>query len=895
MNWHLQDRAAVLKEQVSDTLSGLSTAEAELRLKSFGRNELHDTGGTSPWRILREQFTSTMSLLLIGAAMISGLVGSFRDSVTILAIVCLFALLGFVQEYRAERAIQTLKRLAVPNVRVRRNGADIELPAAELVPGDILLLEAGNSVPADCRLIESFNLRVQEAILTGEAEAVEKTVEALTGRDLPLGDRKNMVFRGTTISYGRGVALAVATGMETELGRIAMLLQEVAREWTPLQCRLDRLGKVLAVVAVAVSLVVFAVGMLRGEDLRLMLMTAVSLAVAAIPEGLPAVVTITLALGAQRMLKRHALIRKLPAVEALGSVTVICSDKTGTLTENRMTVTGVITAAEITGNGGDPPDSGLLLTASVLCNDAVLHTVDGQETLVGDPTESALLVRAAAAGVHRSTVNLLFPRLSEIPFDSATKRMVTIHRVSDAAMASQPALQLGLVPGSRLAVAKGASDALLSVCAGYWSDGQVELLDASRRTGITEQVDQLSARGQRVLAVGYRVIPDGEEDPDFAADLDGFIFLGLIAMMDPPRSEARSAVEQCRNAGIRPVMITGDHPLTAGAIAASLGMKGCGRVVTGPELDRIGSAGLAALVDEVSVYARVSPEHKLLIVEALKTRGEVVAMTGDGVNDAPALKTADIGVAMGITGSDVAKESSDMVLLDDNFATIVAAVEEGRTIYDNIRKFIEFSVAGNLGKILAVLLLPFLGLPMPLTPLQLLWLNLLTDGLLGLGMGMERAEPNVMKRPPISPGSQIFDRPMVRHTLLTGGTIGLSVILLTRHFWLQHPDGSWQTMLFTSLAFAQIGQALALRSSSHSLFKIRFFSNPLLLAMITAVLVLQSAVVYLPFLQPFFRTAPLPPDSLAWVVLPGCAVFVVLELEKVVRRSSIYRKKRIGN
>ena len=874
--WHLLDIPTVVANVGVDPSTGLSAEEVALRRAAYGPNELQDTGGASPLSILWEQFTSTMALILTAAAVVSGFVGSLRDSLTIMTIVCLFALLGFTQEYRADRAIRALKRMAMPIVRVRRTGAVMEIPAVELVPGDIVLLETGNLAPADCRVMESKRLTVQESMLTGEAEAVEKSCEALVGERVSIGDRRNMIYSGTTISSGRGIALVVATGMTTELGRIAAMLQEVATELTPLQRRLDRLGKVLALVAIGVSAVVFGVGLMRGEELRLMLMTAVSLAVAAIPEGLPAVVTITLAIGAQRMLTRKALIRKLPAVETLGSVTVICTDKTGTLTENRMTVTEIVTAAEIAGSV-ETSGSALLLTASALCNDAFLREEQGREVVIGDPTEAALLAAARSIGLERSELETWFPRLAEVPFDSGSKRMITLHRVTGAGAAFAPIARLDVREGDRLLLVKGASDALIPLCS---SVRPTLVPDDALHLRALAEVDRLASQGRRVLAVAGRVIR--HQDPVVPDEsLDDLALFGLIAMMDPPRPEAKRAVERCRQAGIRTVMITGDHPLTAGAIAGALGIDGGGRVVTGAELDRIGPEGLAAVAGEVSVYARVSPEHKLLIIEALKQAGEVAAMTGDGVNDAPALKKADIGIAMGISGTDAAKEAADMVLLDDNFATIAAAVEEGRTIYDNIRKFIDFSVAGNMGKILAVLILPFLGLPIPLTPLQLLWLNLLTDGLLGLGMGMERAEPDVMQRPPIPPGSQIFDRRMIRHTLLTGAVIGISTILLTRHYWSMHPDGSWQTVLFTSLAFAQIGQALALRSYGHSLVRIGLFTNPLLPAMIAAVILLQGVVVYIPVLRPLFVTLPLSPEALAWAVVPGVVVFAVLELEKL--------------
>src|SRR5512133_280150 len=842
MQWHTLESGVVCAHFTVDPAQGLVSAEATRRLTQQGANELTESGGISPWRILWEQFTSTMALILTAAALISLAISSFRDALTILAIVCLFALLGFVQEYRAERSMRALKRLAVPTVRVRRDGSVFEIQANGLVAGDIILLEAGNVVPADCRLLETYSLNIQESLLTGENEAVQKQSDPLVDVNLPIGDRLNMIWMGTVATTGRGVALVVATGMQTELGQIAGMIQSVQKEWTPLQKRLDRLGKVLATAAILIACLVFGLGVWRGEAVQNMLMTAVSLAVAAIPEGLPAVVTITLAIAAQRMLRRRALIRKLPAVETLGSVTVICTDKTGTLTENRMTVTALIGVGDLFERPGTS-NVGLLRLAETLCNDAVLQEQAVDVSVVGDPTEGALLLEAASHGLTRPELEMLFPRVAEVPFDSAVKRMLTIHTVAVGG-AGHPLLHgIDIEDGDNLVFAKGASDAIMPICRA----------DHSLHTAVLQQVDSLAAQGQRVLAVAYRVVRAHEQLEPVECQ-QGLSFLGLVAMMDPPRAEAREAVSRCLKAGIRPIMITGDHPLTASTIASQVGILSAGGVLTGRELDEMGAAGRAGRIQDVSVYSRVSPEHKLLIVQTLQEQGEVVAMTGDGVNDAPALKKAGIGVAMGISGTDVAKEAADMVLLDDNFATIVAAVEEGRTIYDNIRKFIEFSVAGNLGKILAVLLLPFLGLPNPLTPLQLLWLNLLTDGLLGLGLGVERPEPDVMNRPPISPSAQIFDRRMIRHTLLTGGMIGLTTILLTRHYWASHPAGTWQTVLFTSLAFAQIGQALALRSTSHSFFRIGCFSNPLLLSMVAAVIILQAVVVFLPAMQSIFRT-----------------------------------------
>ena len=868
-DWHLLETGETLSLLGTDAALGLSAAEAEKRLAEYGANELLEEEVRSPWMILWEQFTSTMSLILTAAALLSCLVGSLRDSATIFAIVILFALLGFVQDYRAERAIAALRRMAVPLVRVRRDGVVQEIAATLLVPGDILLLEAGSVTPADARLLEAYALRVQESLLTGESEAVEKQTEALTDPEAVLGDRRNLVFMGTQVSAGRAVAVVTATGMATELGKIASMLQKVEQSWTPLQKRLDRLGKVLAVVSIAIAVLIFAVGLIRGENLKEMLMMAVSVAVAAIPEGLPAVVTITLALGAQRMLRRHALIRRLPAVETLGSVSVICTDKTGTLTENRMTVSGL----EVL-QGPQEEREKLLLLAGVLCNDAQLRVEQGKTIVVGDPTEGALLAAAAARGIIREEVEKQFPRISEIPFDSTSKRMITVHSIASPPLDPGGSWALGPLPRSgKLLVAKGALDAVLKLCSGTISDADRRILEAA--------AEQHSEQGERVLALAIRTMPP---DADLSLDAigSGFCCIGLAALADPPRAEARAAVLRCLSAGIRPVMITGDHPLTAQAIASAVGIPGASGVLSGVELERMTQKQFDEATAQVSVYARVTPQQKLKIVESLQKHGLVVSMTGDGVNDAPALKKADVGVAMGRAGTDVAREASDMVLLDDNFATIVAAVEEGRTIYDNIRKFVVFSVAGNIGKIMAVLLLPFLGLPMPLTPLQLLWLNLLTDGLLGLGMGVERPEPDVMKRPPIVSGSQIFDASTIRYVLFTGSLIGLSCMALTWMVW--QANGPWQTVLFVSLALAQVAQAMALRSFSSSFYSIGLFTNPLLFAMAMTVVLLQVVAVYLPVVQGFFRTVPLDGKLLLLTLAPALTVFALLEIEKWAAR-----------
>jgi P-type Ca2+ transporter type 2C len=910
--WHTCHVEDVLQELGSNKAQGLSQAEAARRLAESGPNELVEKGCKNPWVILWEQVSATMVVILIVAAIASAALGDYHDAFAILAIVVLFSLLGFSQEYQAEKAMAALKKLAMPTVKVQRSGQIKEISARELVVGDLVLLETGDLVPADCRLLESVNLRIQEASLTGESEPVEKKTGALEKEDLPLGDRRNMAYMGTMISYGRGQGVVTDTGMKTELGHIASMIQSVSQGQTPLQQRLDDLGKILAVIALGIAGLIFLLGLWRGEGLKLMFMTAVSMAVAAVPEGLPAVVTIALALGAQRMLKRHALIRKLPAVETLGSVTVICSDKTGTLTENRMTVTMIDLAghrldltepdsqhitltlsnglflAQSSDNSTKPAISsalGLLMVGGTLCNDALLQAKDngskednGEKTdscvigvPMGDPTETALVVAAARLGLEKTGLEQNFPRVSEVPFDSERKRMTTVHHL--------PLGPDNLMETPYVAFTKGAVDSLLEVSSRVWVNNSAEPLTDEWRARIIATNDGLAQQGIRVLGVAFRSLASPSSNGHVSSVEQNLVFIGMVGMIDPARPEVKDAVKTCREAGIRPVMITGDHPLTAYHIAHELGISNGGQVLTGQDLERLSTQELEVLVEEVSVYARVSPEHKLKIVEALQNRGHVVAMTGDGVNDAPALKKADIGIAMGITGTDVAKEAADMVLQDDNFATIVASVEEGRTIYDNIRKFIKFSIAGNLGKILVVVLAPFLGMPLPLLPLQILWLNLLTDGLLGLGLSVEPTESNTMQRPPIARESNIFGDGIGRQIFWVGFLIGLVALAVGYEAW-QSNQAHWQTLVFTTLAFLQIGQALAVRSFRDSVFQIGPWSNKLLLSMVVLVFGLQLAVVYVPFLQDIFATVPLSTEELAISLGLGTLVFWGIELEK---------------
>jgi len=898
--WYRLSVDAAVEAQRS-SFDGLGLDDAEQRLAEVGTNELVDNGSTHPLKIIWDQVSAVMVLILIGAALLSLILGKYLEAGAIGAIVILFTLLGFFQEYRAERAIAALRQMSVPVVKARRAGRTIEIPAAQLVPGDVVQLEAGTVVPADLRLIEVANLRIEEATLTGESEPVDKQTEAVDQPDVALGDRRCLAFSGTQVSAGRGLGVVIATGMNTELGGIATLLQSVKEEATPLQVRLDSVGKQLALVGIGVAALVVAMGALGGEPASDLVLTAISVAVAVIPEGLPAVVTFTLAIGAQRMLRRNALIRKLPAVETLGSVTVICSDKTGTLTQNKMTVTALhVDGARMTVEpeatidvASWNPSQRLLVAAIALCNDGEAEPgSDGTWSMIGDPTETALLQLAANAGIDVKGLRAAVPRVGENPFDSGRKRMSTVHGPITPAPVIGTVFE-GIDTTYPVAFIKGAIDGLVGLADHIrTAEGIVPFTD-EHRTSLLAANDEMAAAGLRVLGVACRSFETASQVGDLAAEAESSLtIIGLVGIIDPPRSEVRDAVAVCRSAGIRPVMITGDHPLTAKAIAEQLGIATDDRVLTGVDLDRLSYTEFDAAASEVSVFARVSPEHKLRIVGSLQQQKQVVAMTGDGVNDAPALKQADIGVAMGITGTDVTKEASDMVLRDDNFATIVAAVEEGRVIYDNLRRFVSFAVAGNLGKIIVML-----GWPIPylvaggdvdvavaLLPLQLLWLNLMTDGLLGLSMGVEPAEPRVMQRTPHQPGASLWADGLGRRTMWIGAIIGVGSLGIG-FIYRQTDQAEWQTMIFTTLAFMQVFQAFATRSHTESLRSIGFTTNRVMLAIASLVVALQLAALYTP-LNDFLELDPLGFVDLAICVGLGLALLVILEVHKLLVRRS---------
>ena len=880
--WHMLEVTEALNLLAAHPTRGLSQAEAARRLAEVGANELEAAQRVSPWAVLLEQFKNVLILILLAAVGLSALLGHGIEAIAIAVIVLFAVVLGFVQEYRAERAIEALRQMAAPTATVVRDGDEVDIPASEIVPGDLILLRAGDKVPADARVIEAINLQVEEAALTGESFPVEKNTDALADGAVALGDRRNLVYAGTAVTYGRGRAVVVATGMASEFGKIARLLTAVETPRTPLQENLDKVGRSFARVALAVVVAIVALGLYREQPFLDMLIFGIALAVAVVPEALPAVVTISLAIGVQRMVKRHALIRRLPAVETLGSTSVICSDKTGTLTKDEMTVRKVFSGGqllEISGAGYSPQGSFsrngspvepsvplvMLLRGGALASDAHLArsaetgpgaSADAGWVVRGDPTEGALVVAAAKAALHKLALDAQFPRVHEIPFTSERKRMTTLHSTPDGVVA----------------YSKGAPEIILNSCAQAMSESGSVPLDAAARSAILASARTMASEALRVLAVAYRCAATLEN-----AESD-MTFLGLVGMIDPPRPEAKTAIETCAAAGITPVMITGDHPLTAQAVARELGILRNGRVVTGAELESMSDTEFERDVQSIEVYARVSPRHKLRVVAAFQKNGQRVAMTGDGVNDAPALKKADIGVAMG-TGTDVAKEAAAMTLTDDNFASIVAAVEEGRHVFANIKKYLMYLLSSNIGEIGLMASAMLAGLPLPLSAVQILYVNLATDGFPALALAVDPPEADLMRRPPRGPRTGIFTWPIV--VLMLAGGVWSTAVNLGVFAWALHSGGSLSeamTMTFVSLVLIQFFKAYNYRSDRRSVLAQPFVNHWLNVAILWE-LVLLALIVYVPFLQTPFGTFPLP--VVDWLIVIGLALSVVPVLETV--------------
>jgi Ca2+-transporting ATPase len=909
----------------TNSVIGLTKAEAEARLARYGPNELAERPRPGFLKLLLGQFDNFIVIILIVAAVVSLLLGEYIDASAIMAIVILNAVLGVIQESKAEEALAALKKMAAPDAHVLRDGHRIVVPARELVPGDVVFLEAGNYVPTDLRLVESVNLKIDEASLTGESVPVEKSASATLAEDAPLGDRINSAYMGTTVTYGRGTGIAVATGMQTQFGLIAEMIQSYEEGPTPLQQRLDQLGRWLGTGALVICGIVFLEAILQETNIALitsqgllayltqtkqqivdLFLVAVSLAIAAVPEGLPAVVTICLAIGMREMVRRHALIRQLPAVETLGSATVICSDKTGTLTQNEMMAVRLYVAnlrLDISGEGYqprgrfdhydevyDPHDNAeimALLTGSLLCSDAVLEPLESGDggrryRMVGDPTEGAMVVAAAKAGLWREEIERQFPRIAEVPFDSDRKRMSTIHDKG-----------LGEHGPEYVAYVKGAPDVMLLLCNSIVENGaRVPLTDA-RRQHIENTIRELGREGLRVLAVAHRTMDSLPQEVTAETIEQDLTMIGLVAMTDPARPEVKPAVDKARHAGIRTMMITGDYPDTARAIAQEIGLlRPGGQVVTGSELNHMSDDELRERIENVDVFARVSPQHKVRIVEALMAHGEVAAMTGDGVNDAPALKRAPIGVAMGITGTDVAKETANMVLTDDNYASIVSAVEQGRIIYSNIRKFVYYLLSCNVAEIMIIFLGTLFGSQSPLTAIQLLWLNLLTDGAPALALGMERGDPDIMDQPPRPPKEPIINRSMLAGIVVQ--TVAITAAVLVAYYvGLASMPAKAQTMAFVTLVVSELARAYTARSENISLVRMGVFTNKYMQYAVLLSLVLLFSVVYVPFLQPFFKTVPLGLSE--WeIVLPLILVpSVAAELSKAIM-TLLARRRRVA-
>ncbi|MEW6240693.1 MAG: cation-translocating P-type ATPase [Chloroflexota bacterium] len=885
-NWHSSKVEDVLARFATD-MDGLPSAEAARRLAQYGPNELQAGHRISPWEILLEQFKNVLIVILLVATALSAFLGEGIDAIAI-AVIVLFAVgLGFIQEYRAERAIEALRQMAAPTASVLRDGEEEDIPAREVVPGDVVLLHAGDKIPADARLVEAINLQVEEAALTGESVAVEKHTAPLDNGGLALGDRKNMVYGGTAVTYGRGRAVVTATGIHTEFGKIAQLLQTVESGRTPLQENLDKVGHMLARAALVIVAIIVGLGLFRGQPFIEMIVFGIALAVAVVPEALPAVVTISLAIGVQRMVKRNALVRRLPAVETLGSTSVICSDKTGTLTKDEMTVRKIFASGdmfEVSGAGYEPhgqfsingamaqPSDSLkqLLLGSVLASDAhIVHgEVDKRWRVKGDPTEGALIVAAAKAGFRKLDLDKRYPRVNEIPFTSETKRMTTLHKAD----------------GRVVAYSKGAPEIIIESCTRQMTAEGETALDAAGKARILRVAQDMAGDALRVLAVSTRA------DADIENAEREMTFLGLLGMIDPPRPEAGEAIQTCERAGIKVVMITGDHPLTAQAVARELNLLKTGRVVTGSQLEAMSDAAFEQQADDIEVYARVSPAHKLRVVTALQKKGHIVAMTGDGVNDAPALKKADIGIAMGITGTDVTKEAAAMTLTDDNFASIVAAVEEGRGIFGNIKKYLMYLLSSNIGEILLMAGTTLLGLPLPLATVQILYINLATDGLPALALSVDPPEPDLMRRAPRSPRAGVFTRPVA--LLMVIGGIWLALVNLALFAWALSTGRSAEearTMTFVSVVLFEFFKAYNFRSDHNSVFQKPFTNKWLNLAVIWE-LFLLVLIVYLPFLHEPFGTFSLP--LVDWLIVIALAVTVVpvIELAKWMGRRGWFGK-----
>ena len=889
INWYNLEPEEVIAS-LNSSPDGLSQQEAQRRLAQLGPNELLEKKKISPWAIFLEQFKSFLIIILLVAVALSAILGEAVDAIVIFVIILFACGLGFLQEYRAERAMEALKKMAAPLASVLRDGEETEVPARELVPGDVIFLRTGDRVPADARLLEAVNLKTDEASLTGESVPAEKTGDPLEG-EVNVSDRRNMVFMGTAAVYGRGTAIVTATGMATEFGKIAAMLQEVKVEKTPLQINLDRMGKYITVGALSLCFALAGIGVLRGHEILEMFIWGVAFAVAAVPEALPAVVTISLALGVRRMVKRHALIRKLPAVETLGCTTFICSDKTGTLTQDQMTVRRIYAGGrliDVSGVGYEPGGEfhyngkaieleqnialKQLLVAGACCSDTSLVSTNGIWGIKGDPTEGALVVAAAKASLWQKELCALYPRIGEIPFSSETKRMTTVHQT----------------PEGRIAYSKGAPEVILNSCSHILRNGRETELTGEDRNNILSVAQEMADDALRVLGVVYKRLPDTAGATE--AVEQEMVFIGLVGMIDPPRNEVKEAVKVCDQAGIKSVMITGDHKLTAVAIAKELGILKEGMAVTGVELDNMSDEEFGTLVEKIEVYARVSPAHKLRVIEALTKKGHVAAMTGDGVNDAPALKKADIGVAMGIAGTDVTKEAADIILTDDNFASIVAAVEEGRGIFGNIKKYLVFLLSCNLGEILlmatAILFGPLLGLPagvIPLIAVQILYVNLATDGLPAIAISVDPPDPHVMKQKPRPRHQTIFTAPVLRY--LAGAGIWTAFVSLGAFWWALKSGkdlSEAQTICFVALILTQFFNAFNCRSLEHSLFKIGVAANKWLLVAVAWECIMLALVVYLPFLQGPFRTYALSLSDWVITILLASTIFIAAEIYKLI-------------